>query len=124
MNTLHFGLCNVIHRTVWGVVMRTRSLLLGVGALAFTGFSMSVSAEIIARWDEQGIAHFGDPQFAPRDPEAVKLLEVQPTNGMVAVQATAKPNRSPRFTFIKKRAKSNHSGWRGNKKGSARSSTR
>ncbi|MCZ6618798.1 MAG: hypothetical protein O7E57_11765 [Gammaproteobacteria bacterium] len=106
--------------------MRTRSLLLGVGALTLTaGFSMSASAEIVARWDEQGIAHFGNLQFAPRDPKAVKLLEVQPTNGMVAAQATAKPNRSPRFTFIKKRAKSNQRGWRGNKKqGSARGSRR
>ncbi|MCZ6853614.1 MAG: hypothetical protein O7G86_06825 [Gammaproteobacteria bacterium] len=94
--------------------MRIRVLLLGAGALVFTAFSMGGQAEDIARWvDEEGVTHFGNPQFAPGDADTVTLVDVQPTNGMVVPSVVAETHQRGRVVVIKKKGKSNPRGWQG-----------
>ncbi len=94
--------------------MRSHSLLLGAGALALAAFSMSGQAGDIARWvDEKGVTHFGNPQFAPGDPDEVTLVDVQPANGMAVPRGTSQSNGRPHVVVIKRKAKSNVRGWQG-----------
>ena len=105
--------------------MRSRSLLLGAGTLVFAAFSMNSSAEAIARWvDDEGVTHFGNPQFAPGDPDEVMLVDVQPANAMVVPQYTAESSGRPRIVVIKKKGKSNPRGWQGYQRNKHNSNTR
>ena len=98
--------------------MGTRPLLLVAGALLLATFSTNGQAGDIARWvDENGVTHFGNPQFAPGAPEDVMLVKVQPANRMVVPTAVPESHRAAgRITVVKKKAKSNPRGWRGYRK--------
>ena len=104
--------------------MRIRPLL-SAGALVFAAYSMSGQAEVIAKWvDEEGVTHFGNPQFAPGDVDAVTLVEVGPANGMVVPTVVAETNHRSRVVVIKKKGKSNPRGWQGYRRNKNSSNTR
>ncbi len=95
----------------------TRLKLLGAGALILAVLSMSASAQDIARWvDEQGVTHFGNPQFAPAGMQDVTLVEVQPANGMAVPVAPPVQKRGARYVVLKKKGKVNPNGWTGHQK--------
>ena len=104
--------------------MRIRPLL-SAGALVFAAYSMSGQAEVIAKWvDEEGVTHFGNPQFAPGDADAVTLVEVRPANGMAVPTVVAQTNYRSRVVVIKKKENPNPRGWRGYQRNKTNSSKR
>jgi hypothetical protein len=81
--------------------------MIAVGAVA-------ESPEIVKWVDEDGITHFGNPQFAP--PEKAEAVEVHPANAMDVPDASHVPSakRTGRqYVELKKPGKKNKRGWRG-----------
>ena len=72
-----------------------------------------VAANDVMRWtDENGVTHFGSPQFAPTEAESV---DVEPANGMAVPSNTGDPltdARGPTFTKLEMAPKKNPRGWR------------
>ena len=64
--------------------------------------------------DEDGVTHFGNPQFAP--PANSEKITVQDANGMDVPDASgiarSRSNHRP-YVYIRKSAKKNKRGWRG-----------
>ena len=95
--------------------MKFRRHALTFCLMAATGVvSANASAdETVARWvDEDGVTHFGSPQFAPSTATSVR---VAPTNGMDAPENTATVQSSasrPVWTVIGQAEKQNRIGWR------------
>ena len=90
---------------------RVAAVLLSVagGTLAPCAFS-----ETVSRWvDENGVTHFGNPQFAPASADAVTI---KPTNGMDKVTPAATSNSAartgPATAVIRMAPKRNKKGWR------------
>ena len=80
--------------------------------LAAIGISASASAGGIAYWvDADGVAHYGNPQFAPAGES--NLIEVAAANIMDVPVAPPAQSRSPRFVLIRHQHKMNKRTWQG-----------
>ena len=72
------------------------------------------AAEVVKWVDEDGVTHFGNPQFAP--PAEGETVSLQPANGMAVPDTSRLPaaKRSGRqVVTLKKPEKKNRRGWRG-----------
>ena len=92
--------------------MWSKSLLF-VALVAFVG--AAAQAAEIAKWvDEDGVTHFGNPQFAP--PADSEKITVQDANAMEVPDASgftrSRSNHRP-YVYLKKASKKNKRGWRG-----------
>ncbi len=82
--------------------------------LAAIGISASASAGGIAYWvDADGVAHYGNPQFAPAGES--NLIEVAAANVMDVPVAPPTQSRSPRFVRIRHQHKMNKNTWQGSR---------
>ncbi len=83
------------------------------GLLLTAGVATGAMAEeSVASWvDDQGVTHFGNPQFAP---DSAKMLEVADTNRMdIPKNAPADTANGPTWSVIELAPKQNKKGWRG-----------
>lgn len=91
----------------------TTILATTVLALAMALVSLPAFAGDIARWvDADGVTHFGNPQFGPRNAEPV---HVEPANGMVAPTpiTTTRAGGRPSVVVLEKQPNRDLVGWRG-----------
>ena len=79
-------------------------------ALAGTVHAEAKAGEVVRWTDENGVAQFTDPKFAP----TAEVVEIKPANGM-DVPSAPKTSSSgkPNFVKISKPAKNNKRGFRG-----------
>ncbi len=93
--------------------MGLRKYLYLVATIGIT-FAGSAAAGGIARWvDENGVTHFGNPQFAPAGEGS--LIEIAAINIMDVPVASPRATRRtpPRVVTIERPAKRNKRGWQG-----------
>lgn len=92
--------------------MRTARLIYVAALACAAGLwaGPAVAAKIVSWVDENGVTHFGDPQFAGPNAETV---EVEETNGMDVPTDVPESRSNARMYKIDKAPKQNKKGFRG-----------
>ena len=79
------------------IKLRTASLIV-LALLATGAVKANPQSEIVTWVDDNGVTHFGHPQFAP--PQQHEAVRVNPANGMVAPDLAAANQVQPRSASV------------------------
>jgi len=80
-------------------------------AAAIAGAFPAIAGEVVRWVDENGVTHFGEPQFAPAEHTPV---DIAPANGMVPARYSGgAADRGPTFIHLERPRMENKRGFRG-----------